>query len=193
MKSNTIIIIIVTIIMITKITISTIIVTIIIITKIIIIIIIATIPIIITSSPQSSPPALSPYNISYSSKGWRPRRTIKFCSWGAEEAGLIGSTEWVEQNERALSTKAVTYINVDIAVDGNLTLQLSGSPLLKSPITKHVKEVKDPHGGNVYDQMVKAKGNFTYKNLGSGSDYASFYQFVGMFKFIITERVIQHK
>jgi N-acetylated-alpha-linked acidic dipeptidase len=174
MKSNTIIIIIVTIIMITKITISTIIVTIIIITKIIIIII-ATIP------------------ISYSSKGWRPRRTIKFCSWGAEEAGLIGSTEWVEQNERALSTKAVTYINVDIAVDGNLTLQLSGSPLLKSPITKHVKEVKDPHGGNVYDQMVKAKGDFTYKNLGSGSDYASFYQFVGMFKFIITERVIQHK
>ena len=28
--------------------------------------------------------------------GWRPRRTIVFCSWGAEEYGLIGSTEWVE-------------------------------------------------------------------------------------------------
>lgn len=27
---------------------------------------------------------------------WRPRRTIIFCSWGAEEYGLIGSTEWVE-------------------------------------------------------------------------------------------------
>ena len=27
---------------------------------------------------------------------WRPRRSIVFCSWGAEEYGLIGSTEWVE-------------------------------------------------------------------------------------------------
>ena len=29
-------------------------------------------------------------------QGWRPRRTIVFCSWGAEEYGLIGSSEWVE-------------------------------------------------------------------------------------------------
>ena len=29
-------------------------------------------------------------------QGWRPRRSIVFCSWGAEEYGLIGSTEWVE-------------------------------------------------------------------------------------------------
>jgi hypothetical protein len=29
-------------------------------------------------------------------KGWRPKRSILFLSWGAEEYGLIGSTEWVE-------------------------------------------------------------------------------------------------
>ena len=29
-------------------------------------------------------------------KGWIPKRTIVFLSWGAEEYGLIGSTEWVE-------------------------------------------------------------------------------------------------
>ena len=29
-------------------------------------------------------------------QGWKPRRTIMFCSWGAEEYGLIGSCEWVE-------------------------------------------------------------------------------------------------
>ena len=29
-------------------------------------------------------------------QGWRPRRTLVFCSWGSEEHGLIGSTEWVE-------------------------------------------------------------------------------------------------
>ena len=30
------------------------------------------------------------------SKGWKPKRSILFLSWGAEEYGLIGSTEWVE-------------------------------------------------------------------------------------------------
>ena len=30
--------------------------------------------------------------------GWRPRRTLVFCSWSAEEYGLHGSTEWVEVN-----------------------------------------------------------------------------------------------
>jgi len=30
------------------------------------------------------------------SSNWRPRRTIVFCSWGAEEHGLVGSTEFTE-------------------------------------------------------------------------------------------------
>ncbi|XP_028396937.1 glutamate carboxypeptidase 2-like [Dendronephthya gigantea] len=113
-------------------------------------------------------------------KGWRPRRTIKFCSWGAEESGLIGSTEWVEENERALSTKGITYINIDIAVGGNLTFSVAGSPLLKTATIRNVKEVHDPHGQKVYDQMRKAKKKFKYENLGAGSDYASFYQFCGV-------------
>ncbi len=33
-------------------------------------------------------------------EGWRPRRTLIFASWGAEEFGLIGSTEWVEVRQR---------------------------------------------------------------------------------------------
>ena len=79
---------------------------------------------------------------------WRPRRTIIFCSWGAEEYGLIGSTEWIEvfrithalalhvcsccqgvcrrtnfsvsfqQYVKNLATRAVAYLNVDIAVQG---------------------------------------------------------------------------
>jgi len=43
---------------------------------------------------------------------------LKFCSWGAEEYGLIGSTQWVEQNRKILEKQAVAYINVDIAVEG---------------------------------------------------------------------------
>ncbi|XP_052272882.1 glutamate carboxypeptidase 2-like isoform X3 [Dreissena polymorpha] len=36
---------------------------------------------------------------------WRPRRSIVFCSWGAEEYGLVGSIEWVEHY-----TKVLCYI-----------------------------------------------------------------------------------
>ena len=107
--------------------------------------------------------------------GWRPRRTIKFCSWGAEESGMIGSTEWVEENERALSTKGVTYINVDIAVAGNYTMFLTGSPLLKTMAFKQTKEVKDPHVKSgkkqtMYERMLEVSSNKKapdYHNLGS--------------------------
>jgi Zn-dependent M28 family amino/carboxypeptidase len=28
--------------------------------------------------------------------GFRPRRSLMFCSWGAEEYGIIGSVEYVQ-------------------------------------------------------------------------------------------------
>ncbi len=49
--------------------------------------------------------------------GWKPKRSIVFCSWDAEEEGLIGSTEWVEQHAKELE-HAVAYFNVDVAVSG---------------------------------------------------------------------------
>lgn len=49
---------------------------------------------------------------------WRPRRTMVFCSWGAEEYGLIGSYEWTQQFAKVLSQRAVAYLNVDVAVGG---------------------------------------------------------------------------
>ena len=30
--------------------------------------------------------------------GWRPKRTLIYAGWDAEEPGLLGSTEWVEYN-----------------------------------------------------------------------------------------------
>ena len=62
--------------------------------------------------------------------------------------------------------------------------------MLKTPITQNVKDVDDPNGGKVFDQMVKVLAEkkkdetinyINYGNLGSGSDYASFYQFVGTY------------
>uniref|UniRef100_A0A915MVM6 Uncharacterized protein n=1 Tax=Meloidogyne javanica TaxID=6303 RepID=A0A915MVM6_MELJA len=61
--------------------------------------------------------------------GWRPRRTIIFCQWDAEEFGLIGSTEWVEQSLLQLKQRAVAYINLD-NFNGNMTLNIKAVPLL---------------------------------------------------------------
>ena len=50
--------------------------------------------------------------------GWRPRRSIIFCSWAAEEYGLIGSQEWVDQFTKQLEFRSVAYLNVDMAIEG---------------------------------------------------------------------------
>ncbi|KAJ0751667.1 putative glutamate carboxypeptidase [Helianthus annuus] len=73
-------------------------------------------------------------------KGWKPRRTIIFCNWDAEEYGLIGSTEWIEENREMLASKVVAYLNVDIAVAG-AGFQASATPQLDQLITEVIKQV----------------------------------------------------
>ena len=51
---------------------------------------------------------------------WRPGRTIMLCSWDAEEPGLIGSTEFVEDKGKLLRDGTVAYLNVDSAMSGLL-------------------------------------------------------------------------
>ena len=41
-------------------------------------------------------------------QGWRPRKTLMFCSWSSEEYGLIGSTEWAEVGIRNHFEKKVS-------------------------------------------------------------------------------------
>lgn len=50
--------------------------------------------------------------------GWRPRRNIVLCSWDAEEYGLVGSTEWVEEYVPWLTDTAVSYLNIDVGASG---------------------------------------------------------------------------
>ncbi len=64
-------------------------------------------------------------------RGIRPDRTLLFANWGAEEQGIIGSVEWVEQHREALSANAVAYINLDGAAMGP-QLSASAAPLLRS-------------------------------------------------------------
>ncbi|KAD4180239.1 hypothetical protein E3N88_28830 [Mikania micrantha] len=115
-------------------------------------------------------------------KGWKPRRTIIFCNWDAEEYGLIGSTEWVEENQEMLSSKVVAYLNVDVAVAG-AGFHAFATPQLDQLIIEVIKLVQDPDNTSqtVYDSWVKAIKNPEIGRLGGGgSDYVAFVQHIGV-------------
>lgn len=130
--------------------------------------------------------------------GWKPKRTIVFASWDAEEEGLIGSTEWGEDHAHDLGN-AAAYFNMDVAVTGK-KFTASGVPTLKEFIREIAKAVPSPGGGTVYDAWKKAsepsaENNRSEENrplpaaihsdvpvgdLGSGSDYTVFLQHLGV-------------
>ncbi|XP_063181184.1 glutamate carboxypeptidase 2-like isoform X2 [Chroicocephalus ridibundus] len=73
-------------------------------------------------------------------KGWRPRRTVIFASWDAEEFGLLGSTEWAEENAKVLQARGVAYINADSSIEGNYTLRVDCTPLMYRLVYSLTKE-----------------------------------------------------
>jgi N-acetylated-alpha-linked acidic dipeptidase len=74
-------------------------------------------------------------------RGMRPRRSIDFCFWGAEEFGVIGSTEYCEEHAEALRRSAVAYINLDGATMG-AKFSASSDPLLKTLIEQAARDVR---------------------------------------------------
>ena len=127
-------------------------------------------------------------------EGWKPKRTIIFGSWDAEEEGLIGSTEWVEQHAQQLQ-KAVAYFNVDVAVSGP-EFGASAVPSLKNFIRAIAKSVPSPMGDTVFDEWranrhnnnehrasnapVQTGDEVHVSDLGSGSDFTPFLQHIGV-------------
>src|SRR5207253_9907177 len=87
--------------------------------------------------------------------GWKPKRTIVFGSWDAEEYGLIGSTEWVEEHEKEL-TNAVAYFNMDVGVSGP-RFGASSVPSLKQFIRDVTKSVPSPSGASLYEVWKEQK------------------------------------
>jgi N-acetylated-alpha-linked acidic dipeptidase len=126
--------------------------------------------------------------------GWKPKRTILFCSWDAEEEGLIGSTEWVEQHADQLKN-AVAYFNTDVAVSGP-DFGASAVPSLKNFMREVTKSVPSPMGDTVYQEWrANRHGSNEHRasnappppadevhvsDLGSGSDFTPFLQHVGV-------------
>ncbi len=127
--------------------------------------------------------------------GWRPKRTIVYCAWDGEEPGLLGSTEWVEAHAKELQDKCVLYINSDTNARG--FLGVGGSHALETFMTEIAEDVNDPQtnvsvlkrleaqrivSANSYKAKKEAMENKTIDldALGSGSDYSSFLQHLGV-------------
>src|SRR5687768_2858545 len=117
--------------------------------------------------------------------GRRPKRTIIFATWDAEEWGLIGSTEYVEQDSARLTSGAVAYLNQDVAVGGP-SFGSGGSPSLRAVLRDVVKGIDDPSGrGTIYavwraGAAVADSVEPTMGDPGGGSDFAGFYNHLGI-------------
>jgi N-acetylated-alpha-linked acidic dipeptidase len=118
-------------------------------------------------------------------KGMRPKRTIVFATWDAEEWGLVGSTEYVEDDTVRLLRGAVAYLNQDVAAQGP-SFGGGGSPSLRSTLRALARSVDDPSGkGSVYDVWRRASGvadtaEPAMGDPGGGSDFAGFYNHLGI-------------
>ena len=113
-----------------------------------------------------------------------PRRSIMIAHWDAEEYGIIGSTEWVEEFREELEANAIAYINADAAVSG-ANFGGSSSPSLKGQILEATKAVAYPETGEpLYDwwfERAPADADEpALGNLGGGSDHVAFYTHAGV-------------
>ncbi|MGZ3766195.1 MAG: transferrin receptor-like dimerization domain-containing protein [Mucilaginibacter sp.] len=127
--------------------------------------------------------------------GWRPKRTIVYCSWDGEEPGLLGSTEFAEGHDKELQQKAVIYINSDS--NGRGFFGEGGSQALENFMDEISQHVTDPQTGvSVFDrakaselvntsspkerkELWDRKGR-RLESLGSGSDFSAFLQHLGI-------------
>jgi len=128
-------------------------------------------------------------------QGWRPKRTIIYCAWDAEEPGLIGSTEWVEDHGDDLREHAVAYINSDSNARGYFGAE--GSHTLEKMMNDVARDIQDPETklsvwkrqqlGAIASastpeerQEARNRADLRMDAMGSGSDYGAFLQHAGI-------------
>jgi N-acetylated-alpha-linked acidic dipeptidase len=135
-------------------------------------------------------------------QGWRPKRTLVYASWDAEEPGLIGSTEWAETHADELQHKLVLYINTDSNSRGFFSA--AGSHAWQHLVNEVADDVSDPETGAAIGTRLRAKwrvdglaesadadtkklaraaaagGDLPIEALGSGSDFTPFLQHLGI-------------
>ncbi|MEY4822049.1 MAG: hypothetical protein RLY72_1701 [Planctomycetota bacterium] len=132
--------------------------------------------------------------------GKRPDRTLVFATWGAEEFGIFGSSEFVENDTPGLAAKTVAYINLDMAAMG-LKPGAAVSPTLRASVTRAIAAAPGPHGaGSALDVWPKIRVDAksdgvetdgvktdgasadepSYGDLGGGSDHVAFWCHAGI-------------
>ena len=105
----------------------------------------------------------------------------------AEEHGLIGSTEYVEQRSHFMGQWAVAYINLDMAAMGP-DFGAMASPSIRTVIAEAARDV--PQAGDpsrsVYDAWIEnapgglLPGDPAFGDVGGGSDHLPFWGKGGM-------------
>ena len=121
--------------------------------------------------------------------GWKPKRTLIYAGWDAEEPGLLGSTEWVEHNKDEIREKMIVYINTDGTGVG--FLGVGGSHSLEKFVNEISDEVLDPVQNVSLQERNRARlrvsGNEDAERedlriypLGAGSDYTPFIHHAGV-------------
>ena len=127
-------------------------------------------------------------------QGWHPKRTIIYAAWDGEEPGLLGSTEWAETHADELAKHAVAYLNSD--TNGRGYLGIEGSHVLERFINGVARDITDPETGVSVERRLRARRmegasaatraelrsrrDLHIGALGSGSDYTSFLQHLGI-------------
>jgi N-acetylated-alpha-linked acidic dipeptidase len=135
-------------------------------------------------------------------QGHRPRRTVVYAAWDAEEPGFIGSTEWAETHADELRRKAAAYINSDSNARGFHVA--GGSFPLERLINEVARDVRDPQAGvSVLErglarirvegappgeptisresgQKIESAASLPLEPLGSGSDFTAFLDHLGI-------------
>jgi N-acetylated-alpha-linked acidic dipeptidase len=128
-------------------------------------------------------------------QGWRPRRTIVYAAWDAEEPMLLGSTEWAETHAVELAEKAVAYINTDS--NGRGFVSAAGSHALERLVNDVARDIVDPETrltawkreqlrrvaearSPEERQEARTRSQLRIEALGSGSDYTVFLDHLGV-------------
>ena len=118
-------------------------------------------------------------------EGKAPARTLMFATWDAEEWGMLGSTEFVEDDSLRLQRGGVAYLNLDVSATG-FDFGAGGSPSLRGLTRELARNVDDPRGtGSVYAawrkrSAVADSAEPAMGDPGGGSDFAGFYNHLGI-------------
>jgi len=105
--------------------------------------------------------------------GAKPKRTIKFILWTGEEQGLLGSREWVKQNEALWPKISACFVDDGgTNYEGGLKCTDAMAPMLAAataPVNNHFFDSKD---GKPLNVNIQPRGD-AFEQSG-GSDHASF-------------------